>query len=268
VEVVRGPRTNEETITALVRLAVGGSKEDRSLGKTPVVVKDSPGFVVNRILMPYLNEAVLLVGEGLTIPQVDAVMIRFGMPMGPLELLDQVGLDVAAHIATAMQPAFGDRFPANPGFELLRQKGWLGQKNGIGFYRYRGRKKRANELAENSLRAADLSASRPGLSASLPFSVQLQQARERMVLLMVNEAALCLAEGLAANSSTIDLAMVLGTGWAPHRGGPLRYAEERGHDDVARALVESAERLGPRFEPCAELRRLAESPIATVQRSP
>src|SRR5207302_2831278 len=117
-------------------------------------VKNSPGFVVNRILMPYLNEAVLLVGEGLTIPQVDAVMTRFGMPMGPLELLDQVGLDVAAHIATAMQPAFGNRFSPNPGFELMPQKGWLGQKNGIGFYRYRGRKKRFNEWAEKSLRAA------------------------------------------------------------------------------------------------------------------
>ena len=111
-----------------------------ALGKTPVKVKDSPGFVVNRLLMPYVNEAVLLVTEGLGIEQVDGLMRRFGMPMGPLEMLDTVGLDVAAHIADGMQPAFGDRYAPNPTFRRMSQGGWLGQKTGAGFYRHRGRK--------------------------------------------------------------------------------------------------------------------------------
>jgi 3-hydroxyacyl-CoA dehydrogenase/enoyl-CoA hydratase/3-hydroxybutyryl-CoA epimerase len=259
VEIARTPRTNEKTIAAIARLAV-------ALGKTPVIVKDSPGFVVNRILMPYLNEAVLLVSEGLSITQVDTVMTRFGMPMGPLELLDQVGLDVAAHVARAMQPALGDRFPANLAFEVMRDHNWLGQKNGVGFYHHR-RKKRLNELAQNALRAAH-----PGgedMGAYLPFAVRYQQARERMVLLMVNEAARCVAEGLTETPSALDLAMVLGTGWAPHRGGPLHYADERGLAEIVRVLTELAERHGPRFEPSAELRRVAESAVPRfIEQSP
>ncbi len=254
VEVVRTPATNDQAIAAVARLAI-------ALGKTPVVVQDSPGFVVNRILMPYLNEAVLLVSEGLSIRSLDATMTRFGMPMGPLELLDQVGLDVAAHIARSLQPAFGDRFPPNPGFELMRQKGWLGQKSGVGFYHHRGKKKQVNFLAENALRAA-YSKSDEDLAEVLPHAVTMQQARDRMVLLMVNEAAMCLGEGLTAQAETIDLAMVLGTGWAPHRGGPLRYAHDRGVDAVIAALEELARRLGPRFQPCEALRRLADSRVA------
>jgi 3-hydroxyacyl-CoA dehydrogenase/enoyl-CoA hydratase/3-hydroxybutyryl-CoA epimerase len=246
VEVARTDATSTDTVAILTRLAV-------SLGKTPVVVKDRPGFVVNRILMPYLNESVLQVAEGLTIAHVDAVMVRFGMPMGPLELLDQVGLDVAAHIAGTMQPLLSGRFPPNPAFELMRAKGWLGHKSGVGFYRHQGNKKRVNVLAQNALRATQQVDDR-ALITALPAAVRSQQARERMVLLMVNEAALCLGEGLAGSASAIDLAMVLGTGWAPHRGGPLRYADDRGHADVAVALANLAQRVGPRFEPCAELR--------------
>jgi 3-hydroxyacyl-CoA dehydrogenase/enoyl-CoA hydratase/3-hydroxybutyryl-CoA epimerase len=258
VEVARAPRTDEHVVAALSRLAV-------ALGKTPIVVADSPGFVVNRILMPYLNEAVLLLGEGLTIRAVDAVMTRFGMPMGPLELLDQVGLDVAAHVARAMTPVMGARFPPNPGFELMREKGWLGQKTRVGFYRQHGKKSRPNELAQNALQAAHADPN-AAWHESLPYSVLFQQARERMVLLMVNEAALCLTEGLAANPTAIDLAMVLGTGWAPHRGGPLRYADDRGPADVIQTLADLARRFGPRFEPCAELRRRAEHPSAVASR--
>jgi 3-hydroxyacyl-CoA dehydrogenase/enoyl-CoA hydratase/3-hydroxybutyryl-CoA epimerase len=258
VEVARAPTTSEQTVAALSRFAV-------ALGKTPVVVADSPGFVVNRILMPYLNEAVLLVGEGLTVRQVDAVMTRFGMPMGPLELLDQVGLDVAAHVARAMAPVLGVRFPPNPAFELMREKGWLGQKTGVGFYRKRGKRSRPNELAQNALRAACVD-SNADWHESLPYSVLLQQGRERMVLLMVNEATLCLSEGLAADATAIDLALVLGTGWAPHRGGPLRYAADRGPKEIVSVLEDLGRRFGPRFAPCPELRRLGEQAAAIAPR--
>jgi 3-hydroxyacyl-CoA dehydrogenase/enoyl-CoA hydratase/3-hydroxybutyryl-CoA epimerase len=256
IEIARTPRTNDGTIAALSRLAV-------ALGKTPVVVQDSPGFVVNRILMPYLNEAVVLVGEGLTIKEVDEAMSRFGMVMGPLAVLDQVGLDVAAHVASAMQPVVGDRFPPNPAFELMRLKGWLGQKSGVGFYDHRGKRGRAYDLAQNALVAAHSDPS-AALSQSLPFPVRLQQARERMVLLMVNEAALCLSEGLADDAAHIDLAMVLGAGWAPHRGGPIQYAKDRGVAEVVKSFSALASRLGPRFTPSAALQAMAEPSSAVA----
>ena len=116
---MKAPKTDEQTPAVLARYAV-------VLGKTPVIVKDSPGFVVNRILLPYLNEAVLLVAEGMPIERVDQAMRRFGMPMGPLELLDQVGLDVAAGIAQAVGPRLGARFPPNLGLQRIKQQGWLG----------------------------------------------------------------------------------------------------------------------------------------------
>jgi 3-hydroxyacyl-CoA dehydrogenase/enoyl-CoA hydratase/3-hydroxybutyryl-CoA epimerase len=216
VEVVRGPRTNPQHVAMLARWAA-------SLGKTPIVVKDSPGFVVNRVLMPYLNEAVRLVSEGLKVERIDQAMRRFGMPMGPLELLDQVGLDVAAHIGTAVGPAFGERLKLQPGFGLMAENGWLGRKTGTGFYRYRGKRKRVNHLAVNLLMQTSEAAGATAIEAA---SVSDQEAsiRERLVGLMVSEARRCLQEGLAENADAIDLAMVLGAGWAPHRGGPLRYA--------------------------------------------
>jgi 3-hydroxyacyl-CoA dehydrogenase/enoyl-CoA hydratase/3-hydroxybutyryl-CoA epimerase len=242
VEVARAPATDAATVELLAHWAI-------VLGKTPVVVQDSPGFVVNRVLMPYLNEAVLLVAEGMDVEEVDRVMVRFGMPMGPLELLDQVGLDVAAHIARSVRPAFGDRFAPNPAFEQMAEHGWLGQKSKWGFYRYQGKRRTVNEAAVLVLREG----------AAAGPAVEPAAARDRMVLSMVNEAAACLGEGLADGAEAIDLAMVLGTGWAPHRGGPLHYADDRGSGDVARTLTGLAQRLGPRFEPCPELRQHADT---------
>src|SRR5581483_30117 len=126
------------------------------------------------------------------------------------------------------------------------------QKSGQGFYRYQGKKKKINPgVAELLPKESSSDAGR--LLRSLPPAAQMREARERMVLLMVNESAACLAEGLAADADTIDLAMVMGTGWAPHRGGPLRYGADRGYPEVVKKLAELAQRLGPRFEPCAAL---------------
>jgi 3-hydroxyacyl-CoA dehydrogenase/enoyl-CoA hydratase/3-hydroxybutyryl-CoA epimerase len=249
VEVVQAPAARPETVATLMRWAV-------QMGKTPVLVKDSPGFIVNRVLFPYLNEAVLLVCGGLPVERVDQAMLRFGMPMGPLELIDTVGLDVAAHIARSVEPVFGDRFPPNPVFGLMEDKGWLGQKSGLGFYRYRGRKKRVHTEAVAALRGAAVELP-PTEMDSLSPRDQMQAARERMVCLMVNEAAACLGEGLADGADTIDLALVLGTGWAPHRGGPLRYGQDRGFGQIVSALENLAREIGPRFQPCTALRRLA-----------
>jgi 3-hydroxyacyl-CoA dehydrogenase/enoyl-CoA hydratase/3-hydroxybutyryl-CoA epimerase len=249
VEVVRTETSSRLTVDGLVQWAI-------LLGKTPVVVKDSPGFVVNRILMPYLNEAVLLVGEGMGVERVDQAMRRFGMPVGPSELLDQIGLDVAAHIGGSMEPVFGGRFAPNPVFGRMKEKGWLGQKNNLGFYRYQGRKKRVHEEAVALVRGS-LPAAAPSWLYGLGPTDQMRTARERMVGLMVNEAAACLGEGLADSAGTIDLAMVLGTGWAPHRGGPLCYGEDVGFGKVVELLEDLGQRFGRRFEPCGALRRLA-----------
>jgi 3-hydroxyacyl-CoA dehydrogenase/enoyl-CoA hydratase/3-hydroxybutyryl-CoA epimerase len=249
VEVVRGDTSAEPIVDALVRWAI-------ALGKTPVVVKDSPGFVVNRILMPYLNEAVLLVGEGMDVARVDQAMRRFGMPMGPLELIDQIGIDVGAHIGAGMEAVFGDRLVPNPVFGRMKEKGWLGQKANLGFYCYQGRKKTVHAEAVALVRGV-LPPPSPSWLDGLAPKDQIQTARERMVGLMVNEAAACLGEHLADSAATMDLAMVLGTGWAPHRGGPLRYGQDVGYGKVVTMLEELAQRFGPRFEPCAELRRLA-----------
>src|SRR5262249_13732669 len=152
-----------------------------ALGKTPVVVKDSPGFLVNRVLMPYLAEAVCLVSEGVEMDLIDHAMRRFGMPMGPLELLDQVGLDVAAHIARSMQPLFARRWQEQPAlqhlpdtFEQLQRRGWLGQKSGLGFYRYRGKKKAIHRGVLGLLPASAGRDVSPAI-ASLPRAGQVAQ---------------------------------------------------------------------------------------------
>ncbi len=251
VEVVsshKTPATAARATDLLTRFAL-------ALGKTPVRVKDSPGFVVNRVLMPYVNEAVLLVAEGLGVEQVDRAMRRFGVPMGPLEMLDSVGLDVAAHIADSMRPAFGSRCEPNAAFRRLSESGWLGQKAGAGFYTYRGRKRRVNKDALPLVRS-EPPAHAPAVKA-LPGAVRLAQARDRMVLLMVNEAAACLGVGLAEDAQAIDLAVVLGTGWAPHRGGPLHHADAFGLAKAVEALRGFAKQFGPRYEPCEELQHRA-----------
>jgi 3-hydroxyacyl-CoA dehydrogenase/enoyl-CoA hydratase/3-hydroxybutyryl-CoA epimerase len=247
VEVAHTERTDDRTRALLTQWTI-------ALDKTPVQALDSPGFIVNRVLMPYLNEAVVLIEEGLSIEQIDRVMKRFGMPLGPLELLDQVGLDVAAHVAQSMKPVMQGRFPPSEAFEKMRRNGWLGQKGGKGFYDHSGKKRKANTLAENLLRSG---AQPSAVSKALSPTARQSEAKERMVLLMVNEAAMVLGEKIAESADAIDLAMIMGTGWAPHRGGPLHYARTRSVGDVVYALQELAARYGSRFNPCAELIGLA-----------
>src|SRR5262249_53597817 len=145
VEVVQTAKTDECTANRLREWAI-------RLGKIPVVVHDSPGFIVNRILMPYLAEATQLLAEGLSAGQIDKPMRRFGMPMGPLELLHEVGLDVAAHVARAMEPVAKDRFPPSPIFIQMAERNWLGQKTRAGFYLYRGKRKKMNAAVAALLR--------------------------------------------------------------------------------------------------------------------
>jgi 3-hydroxyacyl-CoA dehydrogenase/enoyl-CoA hydratase/3-hydroxybutyryl-CoA epimerase len=240
VEVIRAERTSDETVATIFALA-------KALGKTPVVVRDAPGFLVNRILAPYLSEGVRLMLDGCRIEDVDAVMTDFGMPVGPLALLDDVGLDVATKAGGVLAAAFPERM-AGSGEEAMAAAGRLGRKNGKGFYDYDGaRRGKPSEEAYAVLRL------KPPAQSALPAEV----IEARLVLLMINEAAHCLEDGIVASPAKLDLAMIFGTGFPPFRGGLLRYADTLGANRVFTRLDDLSERLGPRFAPAERLRELA-----------
>ncbi|MCB1210212.1 MAG: enoyl-CoA hydratase/isomerase family protein, partial [Verrucomicrobiales bacterium] len=205
VEIVRLPETSPDVLATAIAFV-------QKLGKVPVVVQDSPGFVVNRILMPYLLEAVRLVEEGVPVERTDNAMLDFGMPMGPLRLLDEIGIDVANHVYHTLREAFSDRLPALKTLDTLLAAGHLGKKSGQGFYLH----------TKAETKAKVFSATANPLDAD---SIQL-----RLSLVLSNEAALCLHEGIASSAGDIDLAMVLGTGYAPFRGGPLQHLDSIGRD--------------------------------------
>jgi 3-hydroxyacyl-CoA dehydrogenase / enoyl-CoA hydratase / 3-hydroxybutyryl-CoA epimerase len=240
VEVVRGARTSDAALVTAVGLA-------RRLGKTPVVVKDSPGFVVNRILMPYLREAMHLLEEGFTVTDIDAAMRGFGMPMGPFEVVDEVGLDVAHKVASVLSAAFPGRMQPAPLLEKLVAAGRLGRKNGLGFYRHTGRR-HTPDPAVNGLLGFG--------AARKPKS--LETLAERMALAMVNEGARCVEEGIVADADAVDVAMIFGAGFPPFRGGVLRWADALGAAHVVARLRALRGDKGERFEPCALLVTKAE----------
>ncbi|HWZ86838.1 MAG TPA: 3-hydroxyacyl-CoA dehydrogenase NAD-binding domain-containing protein [Thermoanaerobaculia bacterium] len=240
VEVIRGERTSDETVATVFALA-------KTLGKTPVVVRDAPGFLVNRILAPYLSEAVRLVQEGCRIEDVDAAMTAFGMPVGPLALLDDVGLDVAAKGGEVLQAAFPERLKMG-GEEALAASGRLGRKNGKGFYEYEGTSRRGPAPEAYAALRAERRDKSP-----LPGEV----IEARLVLPMINEASFCLEDEIVAGPARLDLAMIFGTGFPPFRGGLLRHADAIGLGRVFSRLDDLAERLGPRFAPSDLIQRLA-----------
>jgi 3-hydroxyacyl-CoA dehydrogenase/enoyl-CoA hydratase/3-hydroxybutyryl-CoA epimerase len=242
VEVIRGEKSSDETIATIFALA-------KKLGKTPVVVRDMPGFLVNRILAPYLSEAVRLVRERCRIEDVDGTMRDFGMPVGPLALLDDVGLDVAVKAGEVLQAAFRERIKSG-GDEALVAAGRLGRKSGGGFYEYSGGKR-----GEPS--AAAYAALRVEPATASPLSRDTIESR--LVLPMVNEAAFCLEDGVVAGPGKLDLAMILGTGFPPFHGGLLRWADATGLPRVRSLLEELTGRFGSRFEPATTIRRLADA---------
>jgi len=229
VEVIRGRSSSDRTILTLVALA-------KRLGKTPVVVNDGPGFLVNRILGPYLNEASYLLLECGDVEAVDRAFLRFGMPMGPLRLLDEVGIDVAQKAGMVLARAFGDRAEPSGILSLLVKAGRLGKKTGAGFYRYK------NERAAPDPEVASLLRAKRG-------PLDPEEAVERALSLMVAEAARCLDESIVRSPGELDLAMVMGTGFPPFRGGLLRYAEKYGLERVASDLETWRARKGLRFAP-------------------
>ena len=241
VEVVRGRLTSDRTIATVYAFAV-------VLGKTPVVVRDGPGFLVNRILAPYLNEAGWLLGEGLSIQEVDRAAKDFGMPMGPLRLVDEVGIDVSTHAGAVLAGAFGERLAPAPALVALGSSGRLGRKGGRGFYRYeRGEQKGVDTTVYDEL----------GLPTPHRGAIDPEEVRRRFVVQMVNEAARILADGIVRSAPALDLAMVMGTGFPPFRGGLLRFADTLHPRGVLDRTLELRDKHGERFTPAPLLEELA-----------
>lgn len=234
IEVIAGDKTSPETVATLFELA-------KKLGKTPIVVKDGPGFLVNRLLLPYMNEALFLFEEGVSVERIDRVMMDFGMPMGPMRLVDEVGIDTAAKVAKILNNAFGARAQASSLSDVLAKSGRLGKKNGKGFYLYENGKQK--NIDDSIL---EMAANRSNKSAALSDGELVQ----RMIYPMINEASLALQEGVVKTPGEVDLGMIMGTGFPPFRGGLLRFADNESPRKVVEALEKfSAKGGGERTKP-------------------
>ena len=229
VEVIRGDKSSDKTVATVIALA-------KKTGKTPILVADCPGFLVNRLLIPYINEAVHLFEEGESYGKIDALLSAFGMPMGPFRLMDEVGLDVGYKVAKILEEGYGSRMQAAPIFERIYSGlGLLGRKNGKGFYTYAKKRTRINKAVAALIRKK--------------HSFSDEEIIDRTLLVMVNEASRALEEGAVKNAAYLDMAMVLGTGFPPFRGGILAYADECGIKDVVAKLDDLANAYGERFRP-------------------
>jgi 3-hydroxyacyl-CoA dehydrogenase/enoyl-CoA hydratase/3-hydroxybutyryl-CoA epimerase len=229
VEIVQGPGTRAE----VARIAASFA---RKLDKLPLPCKSAPGFVVNRILMPYINEALFALADGIPAAVIDQAATRFGMPVGPIELADMIGLDVALHVGRVLAEAF--RRPLPEVLLKLVEQRKFGRKSGEGFYVWRDGKavRTRAQIAE------------------IPPELE-----DRLILPMLNEAAACLRAGVIEDADLLDAGAIFATGFAPFRGGPLNYAKERGVDKVTLRLTDLEQRHGERFHPDAGWRNLSAS---------
>jgi 3-hydroxyacyl-CoA dehydrogenase / enoyl-CoA hydratase / 3-hydroxybutyryl-CoA epimerase len=235
VEVIPEARTAPGVVSTAVAFG-------RRMGKTAIVVKDSPGFWINRILTPYMNEAGHVLAAGVAIEEVDRLMVAFGFPVGPITLLDEVGMDVAEKVAGVMYEAFGERLAPAPAVAGMVKSGRLGRKAGKGFYRYSGGKKRGVDTS-----VYELIGTQPN-GGPRPADVI-----QRLVLVMLNEAARAVGEGIVRSPRDGDLGAIFGFGFPPFRGGPLRHADDLGAARIVAELERLAERHGARFTPCEVL---------------
>ena len=217
----------------------------KRLGKTPIVVNDGAGFYTTRILTPYLNEAIRLLGEGATVEDVDTAMVEFGFPAGPLTLIDEAGIDGIAKIMAIMYEAFGERLKPPSSIRKLIQDGRLGKKNKRGFYGYNGKEK------------VDVSVYKLLSNEKILEKPSREEIQERLSLVINNEALFCLQEGIIRSPRDGDIGAVLGFGFPSFLGGPFRYVDSMGTGTTLKRLEYMALRLGPHFYPAALLRDLA-----------
>src|SRR3954469_16310707 len=245
LEVIRAPKTSAETVATVVGLG-------KKIGKTVIVVNDGPGFYTSRILAPYVNEAAFLFNDGASVEDIDRALTEFGFPVGPMQLLDEVGIDVGAKVAHVMHESFGTRLAPPAGFEKLSESGRLGRKAKKGFYLYgEGSSSKKREVDRT---VYDLTPQGQKRSSPPPAEIA-----ERCVLQMVNEAALCLGEGILRTARDGDVGAVFGLGWPPFRGGPFRYADSLGAQQVVDRLHRYEDRFGARFAPAPKLVEMAKS---------
>jgi 3-hydroxyacyl-CoA dehydrogenase/enoyl-CoA hydratase/3-hydroxybutyryl-CoA epimerase len=221
VEVVQGASTRAQVLTDALKFT-------RKLDKLPLPCRSAPGFVVNRILTPYINEALFALEAGIPAEVIDRAAERFGMPMGPIELTDVVGLDVSLHVGRVLSEAFQREIPQIL-LKLVEQKK-LGRKSGEGFYRWQDGKAQKNTV-ENGAAPTDL--------------------EDRLILPLLNEAVAVIREGTVQDADLLDAGAIFATGFAPFRGGPLHYARQRGVAAIVNRLNELADRYGERFRPDA-----------------
>lgn len=238
VEIIPTKHTSKETINKVCEMLI-------SCGKTPIVVKDCAGFIVNRILLPYLNEAAFILEEGSKIERIDSIMKDFGMPMGPFTLADTVGIDIGYKVATILNEAYGSRMPISSIIEKMYEKNLLGVKTKAGFYEYESKDKYSNvhvtSMLENNSRI-----------------FEEKEILERCLYIMINEASRCLEENIVTDASIIDFAMITGTGFPAHKGGLLSYANEIGLKNILESLRKFEKEYGERFKPSNLLVKLVE----------
>jgi 3-hydroxyacyl-CoA dehydrogenase/enoyl-CoA hydratase/3-hydroxybutyryl-CoA epimerase len=239
LEVIPTDQTGPRTVASVVRFG-------RAMGKTVIVVRDHPGFWVNRILAPYLNEAGALIEEGVPVELIDRTMTHWGFPVGPVALLDEVGLDVAQKAARVMHDAFGERLAPSGVIGRMLEDGRLGRKNGRGFYIYHeGHKTGVDERVYRILGVKPLE----GFAA--------EDVQRRLVYLMLNEAAMAHAEGVVQNARDGDVGAIFGIGFPPFRGGPLRLIDELTAGSVVETLIRLQAAHGARFAPAPALEAMA-----------
>ncbi len=245
VEVIRGEKSSDEAVATIFELS-------KKMGKLPVVVKDGPGFLVNRILVPYLIEAAWLLEDGMSVETVDRRYKKeFGMPMGPFTLMDEIGIDVCIKVSKIFHESLGDRIMIPPVMKKLSESGRLGKKNRKGFYLYDDKGK---QLEMDSSVYAELGLSAPSDKLSADETIR------RGIFPMINEAALALIEErIVETPDEVDLGMITGTGFPPFRGGLLRYADTVGAKVICDELEVLAGKYGERFKPSTPLKNMAKT---------
>ncbi|MDA0118382.1 fatty acid oxidation complex subunit alpha FadJ [Vibrio sp. T11.5] len=231
VEVIPHQTTSDETISTVVEFA-------RKQGKTPIVVKDCAGFYVNRILAPYMNEAAQVLMSGEPIEQLDKALLNFGFPVGPITLLDEVGVDIGAKIMPILVEELGERFQGPDVFDILLNDNRKGRKTGKGFYTYKGKKKEVDKSVYKLL------------SLSPESKMAEKDIAMRCVLPMLNEAVRCLDEGIIRSPRDGDIGAIFGIGFPPFLGGPFRYMDQIGVKKLVEMMNEHAQKYGDRFAPC------------------
>lgn len=238
VEVIPTSNTSKETINKVFELLI-------TAGKTPILVGDCAGFIVNRILLPYLNEAAFILEEGSKIEKIDSLIKDFGMPMGPFTLADTVGIDIGYKVAKILNEAYGSRMPIASIIEKMNDAKLLGLKTKAGFYEYDGKDKYVNthvtSMIQNNTKI-----------------FEDEQIVQRCIYIMINEASRCLEENIVSDASIIDFAMITGTGFPAYKGGLLSYANEIGLKNILESLRTFEKEYGNRFTPSNLLIKLVE----------